>query len=99
MTFLEKEPGLADLTGRSAGRLAWVIEHGVDSVAIGVKTATNKLLILTDVYYDSWQVDGGRANRRSCCRSYGAFRAVAVPAGSQPGDVHVSSQNDTRPAD
>jgi hypothetical protein len=81
MTYLEQEPGMTISPEFAAGDSAWVIHHGVDSVAVGVRTASNKLLILTDVYYDAWQVqvDGKPAE---LLRSYGAFRAVAVPAGS-----------------
>lgn len=81
MTFIEKEPGISISPELAPDDSAWVIEHGVDSVAIGVKTETNKLLILTDVYYDAWQVAVDR-KPAELLRSYGAFRAVAVPAGS-----------------
>lgn len=82
ITYLEKEPEMAISPEFAPGDSAWVIYHGVDSVAVGVQTSSNKLLVLTDVYYDSWHpmVDGKPAE---LLRSYGAFRAVAVPAGSR----------------
>ncbi|MBK7143171.1 MAG: hypothetical protein IPH75_13940 [bacterium] len=82
MTYLEKEPGMAISPDFAPGDSAWVIYHGVDSVAVGVQTSSNKLLILTDVWYDSWHpmVDGQPAE---LLRSYGAFRAVVVPSGAR----------------
>jgi hypothetical protein len=81
ITYLEQEPGISISPEFAAGDSAWVDYHGVDSIAIGIKSSANKLLILTDVYYDAWKatVDGKPAE---VLRSYGAFRAVAVPAGT-----------------
>lgn len=81
VAFLEQEPGLAISPDFAPGDSAWVVEHAIDTVTLGVRTSTNKILVLTDVYYNAWQVtvDGRPAE---LLRSYGAFRAVAVPAGS-----------------
>jgi hypothetical protein len=91
MTYLEEEPGLPISPEFEAGDSAWVIHHGVDSVAIGVKTSSNKILILTDVFYEAWKVsvDGKPAK---LLRSYGAFRAVAVPAGSSTVTFNYESE-------
>jgi len=82
MAFLEEKPGIPIMADSASSDSAWVILHDVDSVAVGVKVSSNKLLVLTDVYYDSWQVavDGSPAR---LLRVDGAFRAVAVPAGSR----------------
>ena len=79
--LLEAQPDQSIDSNFSPGDSAWVISHDVDTVTVGVNTATNKLLELTDVYYDAWHadVDGKPA---PILRSYGAFRAVVVPAGS-----------------
>jgi uncharacterized membrane protein YfhO len=47
-----------------------------------VNCTANRLLVFTDNYYDSWHafVDGKPAK---LMRSYGSFRAVAVPAGAK----------------
>jgi hypothetical protein len=80
--FLEEQPELKIDSSFAPGDSAWVINHGVDTVQVGLKTSTNKVLILTDVYYDAWHaLVGGKPAK--LLRSYGAFRAVAVPAGSQ----------------
>ncbi len=80
--LLESQPDQVIDSSFAPGDSAWVINHDVDTVTVGVQTATTKLLELTDVYYDAWhaEVDGKPA---AILRSYGAFRAVVVPAGSR----------------
>jgi hypothetical protein len=82
MVYLEEEPGIAQASGGATSDSAWMISHAVDSVVAGVRCAGPRILVLTDTYYDAWQVtiDG---NPAKLLRSYGAFRAVAVPAGSK----------------
>jgi hypothetical protein len=82
LALLEEKPDIPVTADSASTDSAWVISHGIDTVAIGVSVTTNKLLVLTDVYYDSWQVTiDGRPAR--LLRVDGAFRAVAVPAGSR----------------
>ncbi|HWR82279.1 MAG TPA: hypothetical protein VN285_03155, partial [Candidatus Deferrimicrobium sp.] len=84
IVYLEQEPNLSvaadSLSG--GGDSAWVVEHAIDSVIVGLSCSRNQILVLTDNYYDAWQVfvDGAPA---SLLRAYGTFRAVAIPAGSK----------------
>ena len=61
---------------------ASISARATDSVGVGLNGAANRLLVLTENYYDSWQVfvDGHPAE---LLRSYGTFRAVAVPKGAK----------------
>jgi len=82
ITYLEKEPSLPLDVDSAKGDSAWIESYGLDSVVVGVRCDGNKLLVLTDNYYDAWHVsvDGRPAE---LLRAYGAFRAVAVPAGTE----------------
>lgn len=82
LVYLEEEPSISVDAGGSAQDSAWVTSNSNDVVTVGVSTATNKLLIMTDTWFDAWQVkvDGQPA---SVLRAYGALRAVAVPAGAK----------------
>lgn len=79
--FLESQPDQSIDSTFTPGDTAWVISHDVDTVTVGVKTNSSKLLELTDTYYEAWHaaVDG---KPTAILRSYGAFRAVVIPAGS-----------------
>jgi len=82
IVYLEKEPPLEIVPNDTlAGDSAWFIDYQIDSVLIGAECMGNKLLVLTDNYFDAWHVyiDGQPAE---LLRSYGTFRAVAVPEGS-----------------
>mgnify|MGYP001818487293 CR=1 FL=1 len=50
-------------------------------MVIGVNTPTDKILVLTDNYFDAWHafVNGSPV---PTLRSYSSFRAVEVPAGT-----------------
>ncbi|UCC43878.1 MAG: hypothetical protein JSU65_12280, partial [Candidatus Zixiibacteriota bacterium] len=82
VVILEEEPELEIPKDTLGTDSAWLIDHQPDSVLVGVTCAANKIMVLTDVYYDAWKVyiDGvpGRL-----LRSYGALRAVEIPAGSR----------------
>ncbi len=82
IVYLEKEPTI-DIPPDSIGTdSAWVISHAFDSVVVGVECTANRLLVLTENYYESWHafVDGKPAD---LMRAYGTFRAVAVPEGTK----------------
>ena len=79
--YLEQEPpitvGAIDSLNADS---AWVVDHAIDSVVVDVDCSVARLLVLTDNYYDAWQVsiDGDPAE---LMRAYGTFRAVTVPPG------------------
>ena len=64
------------------GDSTWVESYTPDSVVVGVKTDTNALLVMTDSYYDAWQVwvDG---KPTELLRADGAFRAVPIAKDSR----------------
>lgn len=82
IVYLETPPDIQIPKVEIGNDSAWMVSRSFDSVEVGVKCTVNRLLVLTDNYYDSWQVyvDGQPA---SLGRAYGSFRAVAVPAGSK----------------
>ncbi|HOD66107.1 MAG TPA: hypothetical protein PKW75_00985 [candidate division Zixibacteria bacterium] len=82
IVYLEKAPGL-DIPRDSLGAdSVWFVDYQPDTVVLGLQAAANKLLVLTDNWYDAWQVmlDGRPAE---ILRADGSFRAVAVPAGTR----------------
>lgn len=82
VVLLEEEPTLEYTTDSTSADSAWIIDYQPESVLIGVETSQNKLLVLTDTWFPAWQVsvDGSPAK---LLRSYGAFRAVEIPAGGK----------------
>lgn len=83
VVILEEAPELAVVPGSQVETdSVWFEYHGIDSIAIGVRTESNQMLVLTENYYDAWKVtvDGQPA---PLMRSYGSFRAVPIPAGTQ----------------
>jgi len=82
MTYLEEEPEIEIKPDSIGNDRAWLSYYEQDSIIVDVNCTSNRLLIFTDNYYDSWHafVDG---NPAKLMRSYGAFRAVAVPAGAK----------------
>lgn len=81
VAYLERAPSLEPAADSLNLDSAWIKSYEPERIVVGLSTASNKLLILTDTYYDAWhaQVDGQPAE---ILRSYGAFRAVAIPAGA-----------------
>jgi hypothetical protein len=81
VVLLEKNPGLTLDSDRDPDEAATIVSYGLDSIEIAVSSSKDRLLVLTDNYYDAWHasVDGQPAE---IFRAYGSFRAVAVPAGS-----------------
>jgi len=61
---------------------AWISSREADAVTVNVRTRSNRLLVMTDTWFDAWKVtvDGRPAK---CLRAYGALRAVPVPAGAK----------------
>ncbi len=90
---LEREPGISVVADSlyDVSDSAWIVDYAIDSVVVGLVCSRNQLLVLTDNYYDAWQVtiDGAPAE---LLRSYGSFRAVAVPAGSRQVLFNYDSQ-------
>ncbi|HUV30989.1 MAG TPA: hypothetical protein VMY05_07880 [Acidobacteriota bacterium] len=82
VVYLEEMPDLQVASDVPGPDSAWVIDHAVDSVVVGLQCTANRILVLTDTYYDAWKVfvDGAPAR---LLRAYGALRAVAVPAGAR----------------
>ncbi|MDH3889858.1 MAG: YfhO family protein [candidate division Zixibacteria bacterium] len=82
IVYLEKEPSLSITEDSTLADSAWIIDYQTDSVTVGVSCAANQLLVLTDNYFDAWHVsiDG---KPTELLRSYGTFRAVALPAGTE----------------
>jgi len=77
VVYLEEKPELELESENLNSDSAWIISYGIDSVVVGVHNQCNKMLVLTDNYYDSWKVyiDG---NPGKILRAYGSFRAVAI---------------------
>ncbi|MBI5266994.1 MAG: hypothetical protein HY851_07150 [candidate division Zixibacteria bacterium] len=82
LVYLEEDPGLAIAEGGAADDSCWIVSRETDAVTVNVRTASNKLLVMTDTWFDAWQVtvDGQPAR---LLRAYGALRAVPVPAGTK----------------
>ncbi|MBD3403118.1 hypothetical protein GF420_09510 [candidate division GN15 bacterium] len=78
--LLEKEPELEIQADTTAAGRAVISEYNLDSIVVSVTSARNQLLVLTDTWYDAWHAEIDR-RPAEVLRSYGAFRAVAVPAG------------------
>ncbi|MEW5796863.1 MAG: hypothetical protein AB1772_10960 [Candidatus Zixiibacteriota bacterium] len=80
VALLEEAPPLEIAPEEGAADSVWIVDYQPETVVIGVSTSHDAMLVLTDTWFPSWQVtvDGQPAN---CLRAYGAFRAVAIPAG------------------
>jgi hypothetical protein len=82
VVILEEDPPLDIVAGtQEPTDSVWFTHHGIDSLVLGVSTQANQILVVTENYYDAWQVtiDGEPASQM---RAYGSFRAVPVPAGT-----------------
>ncbi|UCC79542.1 MAG: YfhO family protein [Candidatus Zixiibacteriota bacterium] len=82
IVYLEEKPDLKIGGTDPDSDSAWIISYTPDSVLIGTNVRNNGILVLTDNYYDSWNVyiDGSPAK---LLRAYGSFRAAAVPGGAK----------------
>ncbi|MCX6834979.1 MAG: hypothetical protein NTW07_07585 [candidate division Zixibacteria bacterium] len=82
VVLLEEEPSIPIVADAMSSDSAWIIDYQPETVRIGVSASHNSILVLTDTWFNSWQVTvDGRSTR--CLRAYGAFRAVEIPAGSR----------------
>jgi hypothetical protein len=87
VVYLEETPDIKILPAdtsveKNSTDSTWVISHAIDSVLVGVSCSRNRLLVLTDNYYDAWHVYVDNTPAK-LLRAYGSFRAVAVPAGTR----------------
>ncbi len=91
IVYLEEEPGLQVAPDTLNSDSAWIEHYSEDTVIVGLNVTGNKILVLTDNYYDAWQVaiDGHEAK---LLRAYGTFRAVAVPDGAKEVSFVYKSQ-------
>ena len=82
VVFLEEQPQSQYLHDTVDTDSVWIVDYQADSVLLGVNCSANKILVLTDNYYEAWhaRVDG---NPAPILRSYGSFRAVEIPAGTR----------------
>jgi|GEM_PF-5109773 len=82
VVFLEEQPQLEISPDSLDADSTWIVDHQDDSVLIGTKCTQNRILVLTDNYFDAWHVfvDGEPAK---LLRAYGTFRAVTIPAGTK----------------
>ena len=81
VVYLENPPDLGvhpDTTASADS--TWIINYENEVVEIGVSCSRNCLMILTENWFDAWHATLDD-NPAEILRAYGAFRAVAVPAG------------------
>jgi hypothetical protein len=92
--LLEEQPTLDIPRSELGSDSAWFIDYDIESISIGLQVTDNRLLVMTDNWYDAWQVtvDGSPAR---LLRAYGSFRAVEVPAGAQRVDMVFRSSRYT----
>ena len=82
LVYLEEEPPFEISSDSMLTDSVWIIEHQFDSILIGLNCTANRILVMTENYYDGWHVfvDGQPAK---LLRADGSFRAVAIPAGAR----------------
>jgi len=80
--YLEEEPSIEILPDTLSNDSVWFINRQNDSILIGVNVSQNKLLVLTENYYEAWKVfvDG---EQKELKRAYGTFRVVDIPTGTK----------------
>ncbi len=82
VVLLEESPELTYQKDSLSTDSTWISEYNTDSLVVKFDVSQNKILVLTDNYYDAWHVtlDGKPAK---VLRAYGTFRAVEIPAGTK----------------
>ena len=91
IVYLEQEPSLTITEDSTIADSAWIESFDADSITVGTHCTANRLLVMTDNYFDAWHVsvDG---NPAELLRSYGTFRAVALPAGTERVEFWYNSE-------
>ena len=91
IVYLEQEPSLTITQDSTTADSAWIESFSPDSITVGTQCTANRLLVMTDNYFDAWHVsvDG---NPAELLRSYGTFRAVALPAGTERVEFWYNSE-------
>lgn len=90
VVYLEDQPKLSYKADSINPGSVEIVEYENESVKLTVSCPDNKILVLTDNYYDAWHVkiDGADGD---ILRSYGSFRAVELPAGSKDVEFYFDS--------
>ncbi|RME20776.1 MAG: hypothetical protein D6800_12805, partial [Candidatus Zixiibacteriota bacterium] len=92
MVYLEEQPPLSISPAADSATVdsAKIVSYDTDSVVVRVKSGGNRMLVLSDAWYDAWHVtvDGQPS---VCLRADGALRAVPVTAGSHEVVLRFSS--------
>lgn len=80
--LLTDQPELTYAPDSLSSDSVWAIDYQNERVDLGTSISQNKMLVLTDVYYDAWHVtvDGLPGK---ILRADNAFRAVELPAGTK----------------
>ncbi len=94
IAYLTENPTMELQPDSAMSDTAWIANYDIDSVRVGVNVTGNKILVLTDNYYQAWQVkvDGVPAK---LLRVYNTFRGVEVPAGTREVTFEYHSQRYT----
>jgi hypothetical protein len=88
VAFLEEEPGVtlsADSSPLDSARVLPMSDNGfavTDSVRIAVSASSDRILVLSDVWYDAWTATADGKPTKVLRADY-AFRAIVVPAGTK----------------
>jgi hypothetical protein len=82
VAYLESLPEIPIPPDSLGSDSCWSIVKTTDSVVLGVKCTSNRLLVLMDNYYDSWHATAD-GKPIEILRAYSSFRAVTVPAGTK----------------
>lgn len=91
IVYLEEQPSPLPDNDTTPGDSAWIVAYMPDTVRIQVNTDSNKLLVLTDNWFDAWKatIDGEPVD---VLRAYGTFRALAVPPGQHTIEMWFESE-------
>lgn len=82
VVYLEEQPELTYAHDSVSNDSATISEYLTDAVKINLSVTQNKILVLTDNYYNAWKVTiDGKPGK--ILRAYGTFRAVEIQAGAK----------------
>jgi hypothetical protein len=82
IVYLESLPEVPIPPDSLGSDSCWTIAKSIDSVVVGLRCTSNRLLVLMDNYYDCWHATAD-GEPIEILRAYSSFRAVAVPAGTK----------------